>query len=58
MHERVAAFAHCVGNSREVTFFPECFVWIHLEHDVVGSPLPWQILSEVEPGYHPFFLQP
>src|SRR5450759_3180998 len=30
-HERLSAFAHGLGNAREVAFFPECFVWIHGE---------------------------
>src|SRR5204862_4694776 len=46
LHKRVAAFAHCFGNPCEITFFPECFVWIHREHEVVGSAFPWQILSD------------
>ena len=31
LHKRLAAFAHGFGNPREITFFPECFVWIHFE---------------------------
>ena len=28
LHERLAAFAHGVGNAREIAFFPKCFVRI------------------------------
>ena len=29
LDERLSAFAHALGNAREVAFFPKCFVWIH-----------------------------
>jgi hypothetical protein len=29
LHERLSAFAHGLGNAREVASFPECFVGIH-----------------------------
>jgi hypothetical protein len=28
LHQRLSAFAHGIGNAREIAFFPECFVWI------------------------------
>src|SRR5207249_6426575 len=28
LHDRLSAFAHRVGNAREIAFFPQCFVWI------------------------------
>src|SRR6266576_4714587 len=28
LHQRLTAFAHGIGNAREIAFFPECFVWI------------------------------
>jgi hypothetical protein len=45
LHERLAAFAHGVGNPREIAFFPECFVWIHFEREVAGWAFPWEIPS-------------
>ena len=29
LHDRLSAFAHRVGDAREISFFPKCFVWIH-----------------------------
>jgi hypothetical protein len=38
LHESRAAFAHGVGDAREIAFFPKCFVWINRSiHDAIVS---------------------
>src|SRR5205814_6621257 len=35
LHERLAAFAHRIGDAREIAFFPKCSIRIHTNiHDV------------------------
>src|SRR5438067_9624236 len=52
LHKRVAAFAHCFGNPCEITFFPECFVWIHFELRLLAGLSLGKYFQKSKPDWH------